>query len=285
MQMQPARDTKKTAIPISKLPGPPRERGTPQFELGPSNSQLMIGMDDPQNERWVDIAGNYYSERFISSFSYSRSRPNGPLVRVRIEPQGPTLTGRLEARGLKPNFAYQIKLRGVFKDRKAFEAIGYAGRWRLPGRETNYTDVHYQQCLEPGKVESYILFDFFVTDAHGNAVRNFALDSSLHVLWNAFRQRFPPNLGDLVAVVVEASNPSVYARPKKMETIELLWAEREVNRYRSADQKLFLPPGQYRAQLVLTEESFHSQDSDGGWWATVFYLPIEFEVVSPETAK
>ncbi|MCX7591159.1 MAG: hypothetical protein N2255_05970 [Kiritimatiellae bacterium] len=283
-QMQNKRQHEKPTarIPISKLPGPPREHGPMKFELTAENSQTMIGVDDQQNERWADVAGNYYSQRFINSFSYSRPTPKGPVVRVRIEPRGKTLAGRLEARGLKPNFAYQIKLRGIFDDRTAFEKIGYAGRWRLPGRETNYSDRDYETHPNPEEVEAYILFDFFVTDAGGNAVRNFALDSSLHVLWSALRQRFPNDLGDLVAVVVDATNPLVYARPKKLETVELLWAEREVGRYKTPDQTVFLPPGRYRAELVLTEESFHSRDNDGGWWATVFVCPIEFEVVSPE---
>jgi hypothetical protein len=35
--------------------------------------------------------------------------------------------------------------------------------------------------------------------------------------------------------------------------------------------------------LVLTEESFHANDNDGGWWATVYRCPIEFTVRGPAT--
>jgi len=249
-----------------------------QFVLDDRNSQRMLGTDDPVNERWADVAGNFYSGAFVSRFSYEKPSASGPIVRVRVEPEAPTLTGRLEARGLKPNFAYQMKLRGVFADRWSFEAIGYVGRWRLPGRDTNYSDVDYRDCPFQERVEAYLLFDFFVTDSHGDAVRDFALDSSLHVLWNGVRQRWPASLGDLVPVIVDATDAETYARPKKSLQVEQIWAERETARYRRADQKTFLPPGRYAAELVLTEESFHSKDNDGGWWATPCRCPIEFTV-------
>lgn len=279
-----ARRQTRARIPISKLPGPGRA-GLPQsFKLDEQNSQRMQGMNDPANERWADVAGNYYTSSFISQFSYENTKPGGPVVRVRIAPEAPTLKGRLEAQGLKPNFAYQIKLRGDFTDRDAFEAIGYAGRWRLPGRATNYTDDDYRACPDKENVEAYLLFDYFVTDRKGNAVRVFALDSCLHVLWNAFRQHPPASARDILPVIVDSTSPSHYARPKAGEPrVELLWAERERSRYRNPAQSTFLPPGPYRAELVLTEESFHSRDNDGGWWATVYVCPIEFTITPPPT--
>lgn len=240
----------------------------------------MTGTDDPVNERWCDVAGNFYTGEFISGFSYSEPGRGGARVRVRVDPVGPTLRGRLEAHGLKPNFAYQIKLRGDFNDRAAFERIGYAGRWRLPGRGTNYTDDDYREYPRKHEVEAYMLFDFFVTDQRGNATRDFALDSCLHVLWNASRQRGRVPTRDLYLALVDAGRPDIYSRPRMRPAIELLWAERERHRYRAAAQKAFLPPGEYSAELVLTEESFHSHDNDGGYWATVLSCPVSFEVTA-----
>ena len=265
-------------IPVSKLPGPPRQTVSRRFMLGETNSQAMAGMDDPLNERWCDIAGNYYSGTFASAFSYERPCPRNPRVLIRIEPRSDTLRGRLEARWLKPNFAYQIKLRGIFADRRSFEAIGRIGRWRLPGRGTNYSDQDYLDYPDKASVEAYILFDYFVTDRYGNAIREFAADSSLHVLWNASRQGGTPEMGDLYGVAVVADDPAVYTRPKREARAEWLWAEREHGRYQRRDELIRLPPGDYMAELVLTEESFHSSESDGGYWATVYRCPISFTI-------
>jgi len=268
-------------IPDSRLPGPPR-RNELTFELTDNDADCMVGMDDPENERWCDIAGNFYTSEFVSLFSYVDPAGRPPKVRVRIEPFAETFRGRLEARGLKPNFAYQMKLRGdLARDREGFEAIGRAGRWRLPGDATNYTDKDYEAYERKEDVEAYILFDFVVTDARGDAIREFALDSTLHVLWNGYRQGGPDETSDLVVVAVDASAPETYARPKGGTVFEFLWAERERVRYSGAGQVIRLPPHKYRAELVLTEESFHSTDSDGGWWATAMSVPVEFEIARP----
>ena len=270
----------RVSIPISKLPGPPRPWGTAEFALDPANALRMLGTDDSENERWCDVAGNFYTSEFISRFSYEDTGPDGPLVLVKIEDEAPTLRGRLEARRLKPNFAYQVKVRGLFSDKESLERIGYAGRWRLPGSSTNYKDKDYEKSLEQDKVEAYLFFDYFVTDAQGNAVREFALDSCLHVLWSATRQRKDVPVSDLVFAIVDASDPRFYARPKNALAVEALWAEHERARYETVGQKLFLPPGEYSAELVLTEEGFHSRDNDGGWWATVSRCPIEFTLTA-----
>ena len=266
------------AIPVSKRPGPPRDVDPPSFVLTPTNALTMIGMDDPLQERWCDIGGNFYSAGFVSRFSYANPCARNPHVLVQVEPRADTLRGRLEARHLKPNFAYQLKLRGVFSDRSSFEAIGHVGRWRLPGRGTNYADQDYLEYEDKAAVESYILFDFFVTDGRGDAVRPFALDSSLHVLWNASRQGGEPEMNDLCRIVAVPNDPEAYSRPKLRGTIEWLWAEREIVRYTNRDQIIRLPPGNYSAELVLTEESFHSHENDGGFWATVYRCPVSFTV-------
>ncbi|MBN1546933.1 MAG: hypothetical protein JW902_09760 [Syntrophaceae bacterium] len=261
-------------IPAGVVPGPPREvEKIFRLELG--QAIRLAGMDDPENERWLDIAGNSYTGSFVREFSYQGEKAQ---VLVAIEEKSDTFRGRLEARGLKPNFAYQIKLRGIFGHLDAFERIGYAGRWRFPGKATNYTDAEYMAKKDKSDVEAYIFFDFFVTDKNGDAVRDFALDSSLHVLWNTTRQGGTHKNDDLVAFSVEADDPEVYSRPKKRQDVELLMAERECGRYVKADQRLFLPNGRYIAEIVLTEESFHSIDNDGGHWATVFKSEIEFTV-------
>jgi len=272
-------------IPISKRPGPRTDSNPMSLVLSAANAQRMKGADDPVNERWCDIAGNYYSSDFTADFSYERPCRRQPQVLVRIEPRSDTFRGRLEAQRLKPNFAYQIKLRGIFRDRASFETIGRLGRWRLPGRGTNYGDQDYLDYPDKAAVEAYLFFDYFVTDRNGNAVKDFALDSSLHVLWNASRQGGEPEPDDLTPVVVAATDPAVYNRPKRGATVERVWAEREGIRYRHRDEAIRLPPGTYLAELVLTEESFHARDNDGGFWATVYSLPVTFAIAREEGGK
>ena len=271
-------------IPISKLPGPTRPLAPVRFALAATNAQVMTGMDDAVNERWCDVAHNAYSEAFMAGYSHEDRGSRHPQVLVRVEPQSDTLRGRLEAHRLKPNFAYQVKLRGVYSDRRSFEAIGRVGRWRLPGRGTNYSDDDYAAYPDKAAVEAYILFDYFVTDRNGNAIRELALDSSLHVLWNASRQGGAPRRQDLLRAIILADNPAVYAAPQQTPTAEWLWAERELARYTSADQIIRLPPGDYQAELVLTEESFHSSESNGGFWATVYRCPVAFTVTAAAPA-
>ncbi|MFT5126585.1 MAG: hypothetical protein ACI8W8_000180 [Rhodothermales bacterium] len=257
---------------FSVLPGPPREPLT-QFILNAENAERMAGQDLVEGERWSDIAGNHYGDSFAKAFSYTHT----PQVWVRIESTGDTLCGRLEARNLKPFFAYQMKLMGDYDNGvEQFEAIGYSGRWRLPGDGTNYSDSDYEACEDKRETSAYLFFDFFVTDAEGNAIREFELDGSLHVLWVA-RQRSTFEADDAIEVEVLPSDPDVYTNPKTTPTLELLWAEREHVRYRS-NQEIRLPAGTYAATLALTEESFHSIDRDGGYWGTVLELPIVFEI-------
>lgn len=268
---------------INIQPGPSRSESI-VFELNANNAFSMVGHDDTKLERWADIAGNYYAPEFINGFSYQHAGNDGPQVWVRINRRGPVLEGRIEVRRLKPNFAYQLKLMGDFDDRAGFERIGKLGRWRLPGQQTNYTDRDYYGFSDKAAVEAYILFDFIITDRAGNAVRNFALDSSLHVLWNAVRQSYdkePVSPERMVRVLVDAADPWIYARPKLDVSTEEIWAEREHARYRHENSVIQLPPGNYRAVLALTEESMHSLDRDGGYWATAFTVPIKFEITPP----
>ena len=73
-----------------------------------------------------------------------------------FERSGPFLEGFLDASGLKPNFAHQVKLVGMPSaefgaagDDLANERIGYAGRWYKVG-VGNATDAQTGQGLQGG---------------------------------------------------------------------------------------------------------------------------------------
>lgn len=234
-----------------------------------------------QRQRFLDVAGRAFSRHFNSRFSYEPAEWS-PEVRVSWLRRAETFVGRLEATGLKPNFAYQLKLRGVFEDREAFERIGRLGRWRLPGFGTNFTDADYETYPDKSEVRSYLFFDFFVTDAEGNASKEFYLDSTLHVLYNATWQG-RPRTTDTRPIMVRPGRPDseLYARPVPRVEPQEIYAESE-ERSPSGNSRppvgeAFLPPGTYRAELVLTEESFHGF-GDAGYWATVMRAPVEFEI-------
>ncbi len=282
---------KSQTVPISIRPHPQATPGTlPKFH--PDDAMMMPTFSDPDNERWRDAAGYTYAKDFRQRFAYDPRRcklPQPPAVRVWITQPAPTLTGRIEAHNLKPNFVYQIKLAGDYqRDRTGFEIIGRLGRWRLPGRETNYTDRDYLDASPQtrSQTEAYILFDFFVTDHHGNAVHDFVLDASLHVIWRE-SQRNDALPQHLIPFTIQRlpSHPAYAGFTPSAEfparqTIRL-WAEREMVRYPSPDTRIRLTPRTYQAFLVLTEESFHDEPPLGGWWATVARLPIKFTISPP----
>lgn len=239
--------------------------------------------DESENERYLDVGGRAYGRDFLQGFSYTES-DKAPQARVEYLKQAETLVGRVIGRGLKPNFAYQLKLRGIYEaDPAAFDRIGRTGRWRLPGRGTNYLDKTYEAYKDKHLVESYLLFDFFVTDPEGNVDKVFYADSTLHVLWNANYQR-QPKMTDTRPVVVyrDRASRALYASPEPDLAPQMIFAESEQHSLapnnRKAVNEAFLSPGKYAAELVLTEESFHTY-ADGGFWPTVMRAPVEFEVV------
>jgi len=135
--------------------------------------------------RQMDIADNLYSVAYQESFTYGQ--PEMPVVTFTYNNKANTFKGTLTATGLKPNFAYQIKLVGKPDlDDWSNEQIGYAGRWwRKQPNPGNSNDTEYKANRDnPDYIfEGYLLFDFFVTDEIGNVSISFAADSSFHVLW------------------------------------------------------------------------------------------------------
>lgn len=242
---------------------------------------------EPQEERWLDIAGNPYRESFQKKFSYQQAQISITYLR-----EASSFMGVLVATGLKPSFAYQIKLRGDYqRDQQGYEKIGYVGRWRLPGTGTNYTDQDYEDAADRSKVEAYIIFDYFVTDEHGNARKKFCLGSSLHVLWNR-----PLNGGgarDTRRRVYEVvpNDPTYYLpptsatknyRPHRYRVTIAAENQRRWAKNRARIGEARLPSGVYQAELVLTEESFHSRDKVGGWWASVLSGAVSFTITPTE---
>lgn len=236
-----------------------------------------------QNQRFMDIGGRTYSEAFSRRFSYAPNAEGHPTVKLSYLRRAETFVGNIVAEGLKPNFAYQVKLVGNRDDRTAFEAVGRLGRWKLPIDNTNISDRQYARYPNKHAAASYLFFDFIVTDEQGRAAKTLYADSSLHVLFNADHQRAPRH-GDSAPIERRLVRPAeLYANPHAHAGSVRLYAETESgsasgNR-RPAIGAAFLSPGTYRLSLELTEESFH-QFGDGGLWTTVLQAPVTFEVTS-----
>jgi len=249
---------------------------------------------DLANERWADIAFNPFADARRTAYDYANA-----TVTIVYASSGPTFTGRLTASGLKPNFAYQIKLNGKPKyywddhgDDWANEQIGYAGRWwvsrivHASGANAggwNSTDAEYEQWKAIGFTdgvydyvfEGYLLFTCFVTDAAGAATLDFALDSSFHVLWKT-SQRAPGAHDSAPAPHrVVASSTSPWYSASYPTTQVGIYAEWQPDR--ALPGQCALPVGLYNARLFLTEESFHQ-----GSWATVMTQDsVTFLVTTP----
>ena len=115
--------------------------------------------------------------------------------------------------------------------------------------------------------EGYLLFDYFVTDEYGCAVKEFEANNSFHVLWNTvINSRSPgPNDSQITYHTVRASVQND-KYPNALAPDEVgLYAEWQPGRDIPGEAEL--PGSTYRVRMILTEESFH-QSGLGGYWAS-----------------
>jgi len=239
--------------------------------------------------RWMDIADFPYADDYKDFFNYGR-----PVVTLSFCDTAGMFRGTLHATGLKPNFAYQVKLVG--KPEKIWgadgddwtnERLGYAGRWwRSQPNPGNTNDADYDAHKDdPDYIfEGYLLFAFFVTDERGNGISNVAVDSSFHVLWATHDStgdgtgHRDPGANDSPVRYVDftaspATNASAYDDDHGSAHVGI-YAEWESGR--PLPGELVLPEGVYRCQFVLTEESFHQSGLGGGWAGAMGYDHLLF---------
>ena len=237
------------------------------------------------SNRWMDIADNLYSSTYQSSFTYTQ-----PLVTISYNNTSDTFSGTLTATGLKPNFAYQMKLVGDSNmDDWSNEQIGYAGRWwRIQPNPGNSNDTDYDNNKDdPNYIyQGYLLFGYFSTDQQGNATVNFSVNSSYHVLWatndstGVGTGHKNPGANDSAVIYYDfAASPAINSAAYSTDygnTHVGVFAEWESGR--ALPGQLSLPMGKYLVQFVLTEESFH-QSGLGGGWASVLEDDVNFTVI------
>ncbi|MGC9318051.1 MAG: carboxypeptidase regulatory-like domain-containing protein [Armatimonadota bacterium] len=276
---------------------PPADHSQVMVHPAGSGTLLPLELAWPDTPRWMDIADQSYSDDFASQFSY------GSQVSVTYEDSASTLAGTLTATGLKPWFAYQMKLVGTEGIKGTDEAandtveswssyqLGTVGRWWCDTCGWNLSDAEVQQHVDDGHtVVGYLLFDWFVTDASGYATHDFALDSSFHVLWkDSQRRRRPQDSPPVNYQVVR----DTYAYPSEVVGTRdkvTIYAEWEQGRPKPGDVQL--AAGDYVVSFNLTEETFHNVPPDlasdfpwgytnypdGGFWAKVLGGNLSFAV-------
>ncbi len=248
----------------------------------------ILGLDNdpgwpwPGNQRWKDIAGNMYESPLpASENSWRNNAYTGASVVVDYGITGSRLTGTITATGLKPNFAYQLKLEGS----------GVSEDW------TNNILKSLGRTTDDGTM-GYLPFGLLVTDQSGNATTSFVTDSSFHVLYRTAGLGGygigSPGLNDGPVTTV-TFNPDPISSP----WYDVDYPQATVGIYgmyepgRALPGTLQLPDGTYICKFVLTEESFHDSSgtfhlgwgiysgAPGGSWASPFKGNITFQVPAP----
>ncbi len=230
----------------------------------------------PGNQRWKDMADNVYEGPLpASANSWRNDAYNGASVIVDYGVVGNRLAGTVTATGLKPNFAYQLK---------------------LEGSSDAWTNSTLQAIGRTSGATGYLLFGALVTDQGGNATAGFVTDSSFHVLYKT-----PSSSGTYGKVAPTANDGPVTNYTFDPDTsspwYDVDYPAAAVGIYgmyegngRPLPGALQLPDGSYDCKFVLTEESFHDgtgtfhpgwgiySGASGGSWASPFKGDISFDV-------
>ena len=258
----------------------------------------LAGVTEPGSAyRWLDVAGNVYTSSFREAYTYAQAQ-----VTVDLSSHGQVLHGTLTATGLKPNFAYQIKLRGD-PGTATNERLGLAGRWwqemwdggawtggwnlnnKGVGTFPNPNDQDYFSRRDVSsdtspteklyRFSAYIVLAYFVTDSQGAAALSFSGGSSYHVLWTTDQRPWEPEDGPLITVpVIPSDSHPAYAMDGQAQTVSVFgeWERLPVG-------GVFLSEGDYDCRLLLSEESFHGMGGTySGFWAPALDRAVAFRI-------
>ena len=259
------------------------------------------GLTSPAGHyRWMDVADQLYAVTYQDNYDYTQAD-----VTLDFTSGVSTLRGRLTAEGLKPNFAYQLKLVGKWwLDLAGNERIGLTGRWwqeewngsawvngqnlntKGDGYPPSPNDVTYfarRDIEDPTsptgrryRYTAYLVFDYFITDSRGDASVAFEADDSYHVLWKT-SQRAPGAQDGPV-------KPRTFAvaLPDPVGAYDTVYPEATVEIFGEWERLprggVTLAAGSYAAEFILTEESFHGGGLAGGW-AAAMSGDAEFDIM------
>ena len=279
-----------SALPITACAGKPSKPGTRPTTVTLQASTLGA-------YRWLDVANYPYSSNYRTTYYYSSA-----TVTVSFLSSGSVFEGTLTAKGLKPNFAYQLKLEGI-PGTASNELIGLVGRWwqeewsgtawinglnlnnKGSGTSPNPNDITYSQnkgvpdSTSPTgyhyRYTGYLIFKYFITDSRGAAKISFRADSSYHVLWKTTQATHTSSDGPIVTSSFDPNpNQLPYGSDYPPATVNVFgeWERLPVG-------ATLLKVGQYKCKISLTEESFHGDGGTySGNWAKALEASISFKI-------
>jgi len=253
--------------------------------------------------RWLDVADQEYSSSYRNTYSYDQAQ-----ISIEYKSRALTFVGKIFATNLKPNFAYQVKLVGT-PGTGANERIGLVGRWwqeewngaawvngqnlnnKGDGSSPNPNDMVYyanKDIPHPTsptglkyKYTGYLVLDYFITDKNGDIEFNFEADSSYHVIWKTSQKTWTSSDGPIKSATFDADESAAYEDSGgddfPVQTINIFgeWERLPVG-------GIFLTPGDYQVQFILTEESFHgSGGTYAGNWEQAISREVTFEIAEP----
>lgn len=227
--------------------------------------------------RQMDIDDNAYAGAFYQAYSYANARVT---VTYQTDPANGYFVGHIEGSGLKPNFAYQLKLAGkpvsgsrgwgAFGDDRASEAIGRAARWWNDSLQANSTDSDFNRLYDNAPanqrqtIYGYQFMGDVVTDAEGNVSANFDGSKALHITWQDKQNQHRDVDAGTFTIGSQTAPYYGYGQSVPVKNIKL-WYEWQSGR----SHAVRLPSGTYNVRFLITEESFHSGLTLGGQWRTV----------------
>lgn len=249
--------------------------------------------------RWLDVADQPYAAAYRDSYDYTQA-----YVQIDYLTNTTALHGALTATNLKPNFAYQLKLVGT-PGTSCNESIGLTGRWwqeewngtawangqnlnnKGDGSFPNPNDLVYFERRDINdttgtsptgrryRYTAYLVFDYFITDANGDATIYFKASSSYHVLFKTSQRGHTDHDGPLKTTTFEIALPHYAYDTSYPQTTVSIFGEWE----RLPVGGVTLPQGTYEAAFILTEESFHgSGGTYAGCWAAAMGAAAEFTI-------
>ncbi|HLX60715.1 MAG TPA: PKD domain-containing protein [Planctomycetota bacterium] len=237
----------------------------------------------PGNFRFKDYLEQVFSAAYIQNYSYSNAQVN-----VSMDTAGAAyLYGSIQATGLKPNFAYQIKLggrpsklyTGGDADDATNERLGFIGRWwRQYPNPANSNDADYNANKDNPNYayQGYLNIAFFLTDENGNASIHFDGNNSYHVLWRTSQRSPTSNDGPIFNTVRPDTTGNPAYDVSSPSTAVGIYGEWEPTR--ALPGTLAMPQAHYACQFVLTEESFHDVGTNAGNWTEAMVAPVEFDI-------
>jgi len=239
------------------------------------------------NERFKDLGAQPLGTNFINSYNYANASVSLSLNQSALK----YLDGTLTATGLKPNFAYQVKLGGrpsrdgqtaeeaAASDDVANEMIGRVGRWwRATPSPGNSNDAEFELKKNDSTYlfQGYMPIAFFVTDASGSASVRVLGNNSFHVLWRIDQRQRNSNDGPAMDVEIPStSGNSAYDTTLAARSYQL-YGEWEPSR--ALPGQLVMMDGTYNCDIELTEESFHESGALAGNWTSVLKSAVTFTI-------